>query len=114
MTTAKIWGRGRRGADQRGKGQDLNTIVCHDENVDLRADTTDGYFNQTVWRSICTLWIQMKLLLDIPNDIKPEQEGTPETCKEGNTLPATSKKWKSLDSAWRTLDMVSKLEPVLW
>ena len=50
----------------------------------------------------CTLWIQMKLLLDIPNIVKPGQEGTPETGKEGNTLPPTSKTGKSLDSAWRT------------
>lgn len=86
MTTAKIWGRGRRCADQRGKGQDLNTTVCHDENVDLRADTTGDYFNQTAWRSICTLGIQMELLLDIPNDIKPEQEGTPETGNGGTVF----------------------------
>lgn len=45
--------------------------------------------------SDCTLCIQMKLLLDIPNVTKPGQEGTPETGKEGNTLPPTSKKGKS-------------------
>lgn len=50
MTTAKAWGRGRRGADQTGKGQGLNTIVCHDENADPRADTPGDYFNQTVGR----------------------------------------------------------------
>ena len=51
MNIAEIWGRGRRGADQTGKGQDLNTTVCHDKNVDLRADTPGDYFNQTVQRS---------------------------------------------------------------
>lgn len=56
----------------------------------------------------CTLWMQMKLLLDIPNIVKPGDRQR----REHSSFDI--KKGEILGFCVEDMDTVSKLEPILW